>query len=332
MMKKILAAVMLAGTITVANAQVTGAGATFPYPVYAKWAAEYKKQKNIEINYQSIGSGAGIKQIQARTVTFGASDMPLTKEQLDRDGLVQVPTVIGGNVIAVNLDGVKSGDMVLDGTTVADIYLGKIRSWDDSRISKLNPTLKLPKLPITVVRRSDGSGTTFIFTNYLSKVSPEWRSKIGEGTAIEWPLGVGAKGNEGVAGNVSQTRGSIGYVEYAYAKQAGLTYTSLINAVGKTVQPGISSFAASAKGNAFDPSDGYYTILTNIENTEAWPIAGATFVLMPQKPTKPEDSKAAIEFFIWAYEQGDKMAEDLAYVPLPDDLVNKIKETLKEVN
>ncbi len=332
-MKRYILAMAAAVMATAAQAQtITGAGATFPFPVYAKWADAYKRERNIEVNYQSVGSGAGIKQIQARTVVFGATDAPLNKAQLDKDGLVQFPTVIGGNVLAVNIPGIKTRELVLNGELVADIYLGKIRSWDDPRIRALNPTVNLPKLNISVVRRSDGSGTTFIFTNYLSKVSTEWQQKIGAGTAVEWPVGVGARGNEGVAGNVTQTRGSIGYMEYAYAKQNGLTYTLMVNAAGKTVAPSIESFSAAALGDAFDPSQGYNSILTNQKDPAAWPIAGATFILMPRKSRDPAAAQSAIRFFLWAYEKGDSMATELDYVPLPDAVVSQIQETLKEIN
>jgi phosphate transport system substrate-binding protein len=332
MFKKIILVVCGVMMISAAQAQVTGAGATFPYPVYAKWADAYKKETGIEVNYQSVGSGAGIKQIQARTVVFGATDAPLNKAQLDKSGLVQFPTVIGGNVLAVNIPGIKTRELVLNGELVADIYLGKIRSWDDPRIRVLNPNLNLPKLNISVVRRSDGSGTTFIFTNYLSKVSTEWQQKVGAGTAVEWPVGVGARGNEGVAGNVTQTRGSIGYMEYAYAKQNNLAYTLMVNAAGQTVAPSIESFSAAALGDAFNPAQGYNSILTNQKDPSAWPIAGATFILMPRKSRDPAAAQSAIRFFLWAYEKGDNMATELDYVPLPDSVVSQIQGTMKEIN
>lgn len=332
-MKKHILALAAAVMATTAQAQIiTGAGATFPYPVYSKWADAYKRESKIEVNYQSVGSGAGIKQIQARTVVFGATDAPLNKAQLDKDGLVQFPTVIGGNVLAVNIPGIRTRELVLSGELVADIYLGKIRSWDDPRIRALNPTLNLPKLNISVVRRSDGSGTTFIFTNYLSKVSAEWQKKVGAGTAVEWPIGVGARGNEGVAGNVTQTRGSIGFMEYAYAKQNGLVYTLMINAAGQTVAPSVESFSAAALGDAFNPAQGYNSILTNQKDPSAWPIAGATFILMPRKSRDPAAAQAAIQFFLWAYEKGKAMATELDYVPLPDPVVAQIRESMKEIN
>lgn len=326
-MLKFLVAAIAALTISSAQANdktIAGAGATFPYPVYAKWADEYRKETNVSINYQSIGSGAGIKQIQSRTVTFGATDMPLKKDALDKQGLVQFPTVIGGNVPVINVEGIKPGEMVLDGTTIADIYLGKIKKWNDPQIAKLNPNLKLPDQDILVVRRSDGSGTTFIWTDYLSKVSTEWKDKIGAGTAIEWPVGIGAKGNEGVAGNVMQTRGSIGYVEYAYAKQNRMTHVAMINKAGKIVQPSLESFQAAAAGAGFKAEEGFYAILTNAEGDASWPVAGATFILMYKDPKDVAASNTALEFFRWAYEKGDKLAVDLEYVPLPDSLVRDI--------
>ena len=261
------AAVVAATTATLSlsaqAADITGAGATFPFPVYSKWADAYKTQTGTGLNYQSIGSGAGVKQIQARTVTFGATDAPLQAPQLEKDGLVQWPMVMGAIVLVVNVDGLKSNDLVLDGKTVGDIFLGTIRRWDDPAIKKLNPSVNLPAAPISVVRRSDGSGTTFNFTDYLSKVSPDWKAKVGTGTAVEWPVGVGARGNEGVAGNVGQTKNSIGYVEYAYAKQNNLTYAAMTNAAGKTVRASIASFQAAASNADWKAEDGFYQILTN---------------------------------------------------------------------
>lgn len=325
MLKKILLAVSIAFSSPALAIDITGAGATFPYPVYAKWADGFKKETGHNVNYQSIGSGAGIKQIQSKTVTFGATDMPLKKDALDKQGLIQFPTVIGGNVPVVNLDGIKPGEMVLDGSTLADIYLGKITKWNDPRIVKLNPALKLPDAAIVVVRRSDGSGTTFIWTDYLSKVSEEWKTKVGAGTAVEWPVGIGGKGNEGVAGNVQQTKNSIGYVEYAYAKQTKMTHTAVINKAGKTVQPNLSSFQAAAAGAGFKAEEGFYAILTNADGDASWPVAGATFILMYKQPVNAEQSKQALNFFTYAY-ANDKAAEDLDYVPLPDSLVKAIKD------
>src|SRR6201981_3221812 len=261
--KTMVAAGLVAASTSAFAADITGAAATFPYPVYAKWADTYRKETGVGLNYQSIGSGGGIKQIEAKTVTFGASDMPLKVEQLEKDGLVQWPMVMGAIVAVVNLEGVKPGEMVFDGETLANIYLGKIAKWDDPAIKKLNPSVKLPSEAITVVRRSDGSGTTFNFTDYLSKVSPDWKTKVGSDTAVEWPVGVGAKGNEGVAGNIAQQKNSIGYVEYAYAKQNKLTYTALVNKAGKTVQPTVAAFQAAASNADWASAPGYYVILTD---------------------------------------------------------------------
>jgi phosphate transport system substrate-binding protein len=279
------------------------------------------------LNYQSIGSGAGIKQIQAKTVTFGATDAPLKAEQLEKDGLVQWPQVMGAIVPVVNLEGVKPGELILNGETLANIYLGKITKWDDAAIKKLNPSLTLPSTSISVVRRSDGSGTTFVFTDYLSKSSEEWKSKVGSNTAVEWPVGVGAKGNEGVAGNVSQTKNSIGYVEYAYAKQNKLTYGAMINKAGKTVLPGVAAFQAAAANADWAGSRNYYVILTDQPGEASWPITGATFILMHKDPVDKAAAKEAIKFFTWAFEKGDKMAEDLDYIPMPDSVVKLIEKT-----
>jgi len=308
-------------------ADITGAGATFPFPVYSKWADAYKKETGNGLNYQSIGSGGGIKQIQAKTVTFGASDMPLKAEQLEKDGFVQWPMVMGAIVPVVNLEGVKPGELVFDGATLADIYLGKITKWDDPAIKKLNPKASLPSTAIAVVRRSDGSGTTFNFTNYLSKVSADWKSKVGEGTAVEWPVGVGAKGNEGVSANVSQTKNAIGYVEYAYAKQNKLIYAGMVNSAGKTVQPTVAAFQAAAANADWSKAPGYYVILTNQPGDASWPITAATFILMHKEPTDKTASAEAIKFFKWAFEKGGKMAEDLDYIPMPASVVKQIEKT-----
>jgi phosphate transport system substrate-binding protein len=301
-------------------ADISGAGATFPYPLYSKWADTYKKETGNGLNYQSIGSGGGIKQIKAKTVTFGASDMPLKPEELKEAGLVQFPTVVGGNVPVVNLDGVASYELVLDGPTLAKIFMGDIKMWDDAAIKALNPTAKLTAQPIVVVRRSDGSGTTFIFTDYLSKVSADWKAKIGASTSVEWPVGIGAKGNEGVANNVTQTKGSIGYVEYAYAKQNKMTSV-------KTVSPNAEAFQAAAANASWEKSDNYYVILTNQSGAASWPIAGATFILMHKAPQDVANSTEALKFFDWAYTKGDKAALDLDYVPMPDSVVAQIKKT-----
>ncbi|MCG6207858.1 phosphate ABC transporter substrate-binding protein PstS [Rhodopseudomonas sp. HC1] len=325
--KAIVAAGMVAASTSAFAADITGAGATFPFPIYSKWADTYKKDTGNGLNYQSIGSGAGIKQIIAKTVTFGATDAPLKPEQLDKEGLVQWPMVMGAIVPVVNLDGIKPGEMVLDGDTLAKIYLGTVTKWDDPAIKKLNPKVALPTSAITVVRRSDGSGTTFNFTDYLAKVSPDWKSKVGSGTAVEWPVGVGAKGNEGVAGNVSQTKNSIGYVEYAYAKQNKLTYTGLINSAGKPVQPTIAAFQAAASNADWAKAAGYYLILTNQPGETSWPITAATFILMHKEPVDKAASAEAIKFFKWAFENGGKAAEELDYIPMPEPVVKLIEKT-----
>ena len=325
--KAIVAAGLVAASTSAFAADITGAGATFPFPVYSKWADAYKKETGNGLNYQSIGSGAGIKQIEAKTVIFGASDMPLKVEQLDKDGLVQWPMVMGAIVAVVNLDGVKAGDLVFDGTTLADIYLGKITKWDDPAIKKLNPNVKLPSEAIAVVHRADGSGTTFNFTDYLSKVSADWKSKVGEGTAVEWPVGVGAKGNEGVSGNIGQTKNSIGYVEYAYAKQNKLTYAAMVNKAGKTVQPTVESFQAAAANADWTHAPGYYVILTDQPGDKSWPIVASTFVLMHKDTADKTASAEAVKFFKFAFEKGGKMAEDLDYIPMPDSVIKLIEKT-----
>jgi len=325
--KTIVAAGLVAASTSAFAADITGAGATFPFPIYSKWADAYKKETGNGLSYQSIGSGGGIKQIQAKTVTFGATDMPLKIDQLDKDGLVQWPMVMGAIVPVVNLEGVKPGEMVFDGETLANVYLGKITKWDDPAIKKLNPNVKLPSEAITVVRRSDGSGTTFNFTDYLSKVSADWKSKVGEGTAVEWPTGVGAKGNEGVSGNISQTKNSIGYVEYAYAKQNKLTYTALVNKGGKTVQPTVEAFQAAASNADWTHPPGYYVILTDQPGDKSWPITASTFILMHKDATDKAASQEAIKFFRWAFANGGKMAEELDYIPMPDTVVKLIEKT-----
>ncbi len=326
--KSFVVAATMAGSILAASAaDISGAGATFPYPIYAKWADTYKKETGNGVNYQSIGSGGGIKQIKAKTVTFGASDMPLTPKDLKDAGLVQFPTVVGGDVPVVNIDSIKAGDLVLDGPTLGNIFLGAITKWDDPAIKKLNPNAKLPSDPIVVVHRSDGSGTTFIFTDYLSKVNPDWKSKVGANTAVEWPVGIGAKGNEGVANNVTQTKGSIGYVEYAYAKQNKMASVNMINSDGKNVAPNAASFQAAAANADWANSDGYYVILTNQPGAATWPIAGATFILMYKQPDNAEAAGEALKFFNWAYTNGGKAAEELDYVPLPAPVVAQIQKT-----
>jgi phosphate transport system substrate-binding protein len=327
-MKTILAAGAIAAAIAypAIAIDISGAGATFPYPIYAKWADAYKKETGAGLNYQSIGSGGGIKQITAKTVTFGASDMPLKPEQLAKDGLVQFPTVVGGDIPVVNLQDIKSGDLKLDGPTLAKIFLGEIKTWNDPAIQKLNPGAKLPSQAIVVVHRSDGSGTTFIWTDYLSKVSADWKSKVGANTSVEWPVGIGAKGNEGVANNVANTKGSIGYVEYAYAKQNKMAAVNMINKDGKSVAPSASAFQAAAANADWEKAEGFYVILTDEPGPESWPIAGATFILIHKQPQDPAAAAEALKFFAWAYKSGGKMAEDLDYVPMPDNVVTAIQK------
>jgi phosphate transport system substrate-binding protein len=319
-----------AGLMPAAALDISGAGATFPYPIYAKWADAYKKQTGVGLNYQSIGSGGGIKQIQANTVTFGASDMPLKGEDLDKNGLVQFPTVMGGVIAVVNLDGIKPGDVTLDGPTLAKIFLGDIKSWNDPAIQKLNSGVKLPSQAIAVVHRSDGSGTTFVFTDYLGKVYADWKSKVGSNTSVEWPVGIGAKGNEGVANNVAQTKGSIGYVEYAYAKQNKLTYTKLTNKDGKAVSPTIEAFTAAASSANWQSAPGFGLILTNEAGATSWPITAATFILIHKQPKDPAAAAEALKFFEWAYTNGGNMAEELDYVPMPANVVTQIRKVWSE--
>jgi phosphate transport system substrate-binding protein len=307
-------------------ADISGAGATVPYPIYSKWADAYKKETGNGMNYQSIGSGGGIKQILAKTVTFGASDMPLSAEQLNKDGLTQFPTVMGAVVPVYNLPGIKPGEIVIDGPTLANIYLGKVKKWNDPAITKLNPSVKLPSMAIAPVHRSDGSGTTFLFTNYLSKVSSDWKSQVGASTSVQWPVGIGGKGNEGVAGTVGQTRGSIGYVEYAYVKQNKMTYAKMINKDGKTVEPSAKAVQDAAAGADWANTPGMAVIITNEPGAGSWPMAGATFILMHKTPANPAASQEALKFFEWAYKSGDKMADELDYVPMPDTVVDQIKK------
>jgi phosphate transport system substrate-binding protein len=323
----VLAAGALAAvtTLPASALDISGAGATFPYPIYAKWADAYKKETGVGMNYQSIGSGGGIKQIEAKTVTFGATDAPLSGDELEKNGLVQFPMVMGGIVPVVNLDGVPPGSLVIDGPTLAKIFLGQIKSWDDPAIKKLNPNAKLTRQAIAVVHRSDGSGTTFNFTDYLSKVSPDWKSKVGESTAVEWPVGIGAKGNEGVAGNVAQTKGSMGYVEYAYALQNKMNYTKMINKDGKTVAPTSETFQAAAANANWNSVPGFGVILADQPGAQTWPMTAATFILIPNKPQDPAATAEALKFFNWAYAKGSKMAEELDYVPMPTKVVSDIE-------
>jgi len=331
--KQICTAMALAGaaiiSVSALAVEITGAGATFPYPIYAKWAEAYKGKTGNELNYQSIGSGGGIKQIQNKTVDFGASDMPLKPEDLDKNGLIQFPTVIGGAVPVVNLKGIKPGEIRLSGALLADIYLGKIKKWNDPAIAALNSNLSLPDQDITVVHRSDGSGTTFIWSNYLSKVSREWKEKVGEGTSIGWPTGVGGKGNEGVASYVLRLNGSIGYVEYAYALQNKMAYCLVQNHDGRFVAPNIDTFKAAAAGAEWNKAPGMYLILTDQPGANAWPISGATFILVYKSQDKPTQAKEVLKFFEWAYANGDKLAEELDYVPLPNSVVALIQSSWK---
>jgi len=304
---------------------ITGAGATFPYPIYAKWADAYRKATGVGLNYQSIGSGGGIKQITARTVQFGASDKPLTADQLAKDGLMQFPTVMGAVVPVYNIKGVGAGAITLSGEQLANIFLGRIKRWNDAALKAGNPGVALPDQAISVVHRSDGSGTTFIFSNYLSKVSPEWKSGVGEGTSLQWPTGVGGKGNEGVANYVSRIDGAIGYVEFAYAKQNKLAFAKLVNRDGGTVAPTEDSVKAAAAGADWRAAPGMYLILTNAPGTGSWPIAGATFILMHKVQAEPAKAKEVLKFFDWAYANGDRMASELDYVPMPESVVALVK-------
>jgi len=325
-----LAAVAAMASSTVAFAQdVTGAGATFPAPVYAKWASDYNKTTGIKINYQSVGSGAGIRQIDAKTVDFGASDMPLTDDVLAKKGQMQFPTVMGGTVPVVNIKGIGPGQLKLTGPVLADIYLGKITKWNDKAITSLNPGLSLPDAAIAPVRRADGSGTTFGFTNYLSQISPEWKEKVGEGTAVNWPVGAGGKGNEGVSAFVGRLPNSIGYVEFAYAKQNKMAHTQLQNRDGHFVQPSDDSFKAAAAGA--DWAKSFYQVLGNKPGKNAWPITSATFILMYKVQDKPANAAQTLKFFQWVYQNGDKTAVDLEYVPMPASVKAAIEKSWSQI-
>ena len=335
-MKLCVLRVLVAGLVSaaalpqaLAQSEATGAGASFPAPLYAKWAADYHKATGVKINYQSVGSGAGLRQIEAKTVDFGASDAPLKDEDLAKKGLVQFPTVIGGVVPVVNIQGITAGQLKLSGQVLGDIYLGKVTHWNDPAIVALNPGVKLPEAAIAPVRRADGSGTSFIFTNYLSKVNAEWKSKVGEGTAVNWPTGAGGKGNEGVAAFVGRLANSIGYVEYAYVKQNKLSYVQLQNAEGAFVAPDDDAFKAAAAGA--DWSKSFYQILTNQPGKASWPITGATFILMHKSQDKPQQAAASLKFFEWAYQNGDKTAADLDYVPMPDSVKRVIVKSWGEI-
>lgn len=334
-LKQLIIGITTAATLTVAGAShaavtITGAGATFPYPIYAKWAEAYKAKTGTSINYQSIGSGGGIKQITNKTVHFGASDMPLKLEELEKNGLMQFPTVIGGVVPVINVADIEAGTLKLNGETLANIYLGKITKWNDPALVALNKGINLPDANITVVHRSDGSGTTFIFTNYLSKVSPEWKSSIGEGTAVSWKAGTGGKGNEGVASYVQRIKGAIGYVEYAYALQNKLNAAQMKNRDGEFVKPNDDSFKAAAANAQWDKAPGFYEILTDEPGKASWPISGATFILMHKKQEDTAAASEVLKFFGWAYADGSKLASDLDYVPLPENVQNLIRKAWKD--
>lgn len=330
--KQITVGVALGSAVfAVQAANVTGAGASFPYPVYAKWASEYKAATGTAVNYQSIGSGGGQQQIKAKTVDFGASDDPLKADDLEKSNLLQFPAVIGGTVPVINVDGVKPGELKLSGAVLADIFLGKVKKWDDDAIKSLNPDLKLPSADIIVVHRSDGSGTTFGWTNYLSKVSPEWKEKVGEGKAVKWPTGQGGKGNEGVAAYVGQLKNSIGYVEYAYAKQNNLSWTQLQNKDGNFVQPEQTAFAAAAANADWKSAPGMGVVLTNEPGADSWPVTAATFILMQKVQDKPEQGAEVLKFFDWAFKNGSKTAAALDYVPLPDNVTEAIRATWSEI-
>lgn len=320
---------VVAMSSALAQESATGAGASFPNPIYSKWASEYNKATGVRINYQSVGSGAGLRQIEAKTVDFGASDMPLKDDELAKKSQVQFPTVIGGVIPVVNIKGVAPGQLKLSGPVLADIYLGKITKWNDQAIVAMNPGLPLPDAAISPVRRADGSGTTFLFVNYLSKVSPEWKTKVGEGTAVNWPTGAGGKGNEGVAAFVGRLPNSIGYVEYAYVKQNKMTYALMQNREGNFVAPDDERFKAAAAGAEWNKT--FYQILTDQPGKESWPITGATFVLMQKIQDKPQQGTTVLKFFDWAFANGDKMATELEYVPLPDSVKASIRKSWGEI-
>ena len=323
----IAAAAALSYATVAAATDISGAGATFPYPIYAKWADAYKKLTGVGLNYQSIGSGGGIKQIKAKTVTFGASDMPLKPDDLKAAGLLQFPMIIGGVVPVVNVKGIQAGQLHLDGATVASIYLGDITQWDDPQIKRLNPKMALPSTAIAPVYRSDGSGTNFLFSDYLSKTSPKFMSSIGANTSVQWPTGIGAKGNEGVANMTTQTDGAIGYVEYAYAKQNKMAYALLTNKAGTAVAPSTESFQAAAANADWVHSDSYYLVLTDQAGAKSWPITGTSFILVYKQPDDPAAVNEALKFFAWAYKDGASMAAELDYVPLPTALIAQVKKT-----
>ena len=330
-MKTLLAIAAAAATLTATAADITGAGATFPYPIYAKWADAYKKATGTGMNYQSIGSGGGIKQITAKTVDFGASDMPLKADDLQKHGLLQFPAVMGGVVPVYKVPGLKAGELRFTGPLLADIYLGKVTKWNDPAIARLNPNARLPADPITVVHRSDGSGTTFLWTNYLSKVSPDFKSAVGEGTSVKWPAGVGGKGNEGVASYVQKINGTIGYVEYAYAKQNRLAHGQVQNKAGRFVEPDDNSFKAAAAGADWKGVPGMGVVLTDQPGDASWPISGASFILLHAKQEKPDSGREVLRFFDWSFRNGQAMAAELDYVPMPDPVVEQIRTAWKAI-
>ncbi|SFI87650.1 phosphate ABC transporter substrate-binding protein, PhoT family (TC 3.A.1.7.1) [Bosea sp. OK403] len=332
-MRKILilaaASIGLSGAVQAAD--ITGAGATFPFPIYAKWAEAYKKETNIGLNYQSIGSGGGIRQIKAKTVAFGATDAPLKGEELTKEGLIQFPTVMGGVVPAINIAGVEAGKLKLTGQLIAEIYLGDIKKWNDPKIAALNAGLTLPDASINPVYRSDGSGTTFVWTDYLSRVSPDWKTKIGANQSVQWPVGIGGKGNEGVSASVKQVANSIGYVEYAYAKQNKLAFALVQNADGNYPAPDDKAFQAAAANANWNEAPGFGISLNNQKGAQAWPITSATFILIHAKPEKPEEAQAALKFFDWAYKSGDALATGIDYVPLPSNVKDMVRAAWKGV-
>ena len=328
--KALISGAALSLSLTVANAaDITGAGATFPYPIFAKWAEEYKKATGIGLNYQSIGSSGGIRQIRAKTVTFGATDAPLSGADLDKDGMVQFPVVLGGVVPVINLEGFKPGELRVNGEVLAEMFMGTISNWNDAKFAALNPGKKLPNQAITVAHRADGSGTTFIFTDYLNEVSPAWAKSVGKGAAVKWPAAssVGGKGNEGVAANVTRVKGSVGYVEYAYAKRNKIPHMQLLNRDGKYVEPDDLTFAAAAAGADWKSVPGMGLSLVNLKGAQSWPITGASFALMYKTPDKVADSNEVLKFFDWAFKNGKKMAEELDYVALPDAVTKLISDT-----
>ncbi|WP_110668569.1 phosphate ABC transporter substrate-binding protein PstS [Salinicola halophilus] len=335
MLKQVLATLISGSLVVAVGAQaqdtITGAGATFPYPVYSQWADAYQDETGTGLNYQAIGSGGGIQQITAKTVTFGASDAPMTKEELDENGLMQWPMVMGGVVAAFHIDGFDGESLNLDGETLADIYLGNISNWNDEAIAELNPDVELPDARITPVYRAEGSGTNFLFTNYLSKVSQDFADTVGEGKSVAWPAGVGAKANAGVASQIGSTNGAIGYVEYAYAAQNELSLIHLENSDGNVVEPSMESFMAAASNAEWDDAPGMYLVLTDQPGADSWPITGASFILMHKEAQDAEASRRALEFFDWAYANGNEMAQSLDYVPMPDNVADMVRESWSEI-